>query len=88
MYYVVCMQGVSEINTLYDKLAASFQFSGQSSDWILPLHSSVAAVDQKKVFQRPPENIRKVLNTIPTPQSILVQFDIFLVSGDMIEIWR
>lgn len=45
---------------LYEKLAASFQFSGQSSDWLLQLHSSVAAADQKKVFQRPPENIRKV----------------------------
>ena len=44
---------------LFDKLVASYRFGGPSSDWILPLHSSVASTDQKKVFLRPPENIRK-----------------------------
>lgn len=56
-------QGVSEIHMLVDKLAASYQFGGPSSDWILPLHSSVASTDQKKVFLRPPKNIRKVLTS-------------------------
>ena len=45
---------------LLDRLGASYRFGGHSSDWILPLHSSVASTDQKKVFLRPPENIRKV----------------------------
>lgn len=45
---------------LLDKLAGSYQFGGLSSDWLLPLHSSIAADDQKKVFLRPPEKIRKV----------------------------
>ncbi|KAL9691241.1 hypothetical protein QQ045_011660 [Rhodiola kirilowii] len=58
---LIFLPGVSEINLLYDKLAASFRFSGQSSDWLLPLHSSVSAADQKKVFLRPPENIRKAI---------------------------
>lgn len=53
-------QGVSEIYNLFDRLAASYRFSGPSADWILPLHSSVAPSDQRKVFLRPPENIRKV----------------------------
>jgi hypothetical protein len=44
---------------LLDKLTASYRFGGPSSDWILPLHSSVASIDQKKAFLRPPENIRK-----------------------------
>lgn len=44
---------------LVDKLAASYRFGGPSSDWILPLHSSIASIDQKKVFLRPRENIRK-----------------------------
>lgn len=57
----VLLKGVAEINTLFDRLSVSFQFSGQSSEWILPLHSSVASEDQKKVFMRPPENIRKVI---------------------------
>lgn len=60
----VLLKGVAEIHTLLDRLSVSFQFSGQSSEWILPLHSSVASEDQKKVFMRPPENIRKVMFSI------------------------
>lgn len=47
---------------LFDRLAASYRFGGESADWILPLHSSIASIDQKKVFLRPPENIRKVIS--------------------------
>lgn len=50
---------MSEIYLLLDKLAASYRFGGPSSDWILPLHSSIASNDQKRVFLRAPENIRK-----------------------------
>ncbi|KAK4339893.1 hypothetical protein RND71_041355 [Anisodus tanguticus] len=58
---LVFLLGVAEIHSLLDRLSVSFQFSGQSSEWILPLHSSVASEEQKKVFKRPPENIRKVI---------------------------
>ncbi|MED6199651.1 hypothetical protein PIB30_077897, partial [Stylosanthes scabra] len=53
--------GVSEINLLHDKLVASYRFGGPSSEWVIPLHSSVASTEQKRVFLRPPENIRKVV---------------------------
>lgn len=53
-------QGVFEINQLVDKLAASYRFSGPSSEWILPLHSSMTPDDQRKVFLQPPGEIRKV----------------------------
>ncbi|KVH88553.1 Helicase, C-terminal, partial [Cynara cardunculus var. scolymus] len=56
---LVFLPGVSEIHTLLDKLAASYQFRGQASEWLLPLHSSIASSDQKKVFLRPPDDIRK-----------------------------
>lgn len=46
---------------LIDRLSASFRFGRESSDWILPLHSLLAPTDQRKVFQSPPENIRKVI---------------------------
>ncbi|KAI4298953.1 hypothetical protein L6164_032458 [Bauhinia variegata] len=58
---LVFLPGVSEINLLHDKLAASYRFGGPSSEWVLPLHSSVAPNEQKKVFLRPPGNIRKVV---------------------------
>lgn len=54
------LQGVSEIHLLHDKLAASYRFRGPSVEWLLPLHSSIAPTDQRKVFSRPPNNIRKV----------------------------
>ncbi|KAG8368831.1 hypothetical protein BUALT_Bualt15G0087700 [Buddleja alternifolia] len=58
---LVFLPGVAEINMLLDKLAASRRFGGDSSEWLLPLHSSIAPEDQKKVFQKPPNNIRKVI---------------------------
>ena len=58
-YNLTC-QGVFEINLLHDKLAASYRFGGPSSEWVIPLHSSVASTEQKRVFLRPPGNIRKV----------------------------
>ncbi|XP_027329494.1 DExH-box ATP-dependent RNA helicase DExH7, chloroplastic isoform X2 [Abrus precatorius] len=58
---LVFLPGVSEINYLYDKLVSSYQFGGPSSDWVIPLHSSVASNEQKRAFLRPPENIRKVV---------------------------
>lgn len=51
---------MSEINYLHDKLVASSQFGGPSSEWVIPLHSAVASSEQKRVFLRPPGNIRKV----------------------------
>nr|GME17003.1 DExH-box ATP-dependent RNA helicase DExH7, chloroplastic isoform X1 [Ipomoea batatas] len=58
---LVFLPGVAEIHVLLDRLSASYRFGGQSSEWLLPLHSSIASEDQKKVFLRPPENIRKVI---------------------------
>ncbi|XP_074328241.1 DExH-box ATP-dependent RNA helicase DExH7, chloroplastic isoform X2 [Apium graveolens] len=58
---LVFLPGVSEINLLHDKLAVSYRFRGPAAEWILPLHSSIASEDQRKVFSRPPNNIRKVI---------------------------
>nr|XP_019708452.1 DExH-box ATP-dependent RNA helicase DExH7, chloroplastic isoform X2 [Elaeis guineensis] len=58
---LVFLPGVAEIDLLVDKLTASFRFGGVSSDWVLPLHSSLASTDQRKVFVSPPQNIRKVI---------------------------
>ncbi|XP_020527145.1 DExH-box ATP-dependent RNA helicase DExH7, chloroplastic isoform X1 [Amborella trichopoda] len=58
---LVFLPGLGDIHNLLDKLAASYQLGGLSGDWLLPLHSSLSASDQRKVFQSPPENIRKVI---------------------------
>ncbi|KAK7363934.1 hypothetical protein VNO77_06099 [Canavalia gladiata] len=58
---LVFLPGVSEINYLHDKLVATYQFGGPSSEWVISLHSSVASHEQKRAFLRPPGNIRKVV---------------------------
>ncbi|KAG7649925.1 DEAD/DEAH box helicase domain [Arabidopsis thaliana x Arabidopsis arenosa] len=58
---LVFLPGMSEINMLLNRLAASYRFRGASGDWLLPLHSSIASTEQKKVFLRPPKGIRKVI---------------------------
>ncbi|KAJ8755628.1 hypothetical protein K2173_022223 [Erythroxylum novogranatense] len=58
---LVFLPGASEIYTLVDRLIASYRFGGPSCDWVLPLHSSIASIDQKKVFMQPPKGIRKVI---------------------------
>ncbi|CAI9103779.1 OLC1v1002330C1 [Oldenlandia corymbosa var. corymbosa] len=58
---LIFLPGVAEIEMLLDKLSASRRFGGPASEWLLPLHSSISSEDQKKVFLRPPDNIRKVI---------------------------
>ncbi|VVA94126.1 unnamed protein product [Arabis nemorensis] len=58
---LVFLPGVSEIHMLLDRLAALYRFRGPSADWLLPLHSSIASTEQKRVFLRPPDDIRKVI---------------------------
>lgn len=68
------LQGVAEIDLLVDKLTASYQFGGILLDWILPLHSSLSAFEQKKVFLTPPQNIRKVFVTELMYQAAILLF--------------
>ncbi|KAJ8421854.1 hypothetical protein Cgig2_009283 [Carnegiea gigantea] len=76
---LVFLPGVSEIYRLHDKLAASFRFGGESSEWLLPLHSSVAAADQKKVFLKPPQNMRKVIMATNIAETSLTIDDVVYV---------
>ncbi|GBG62911.1 hypothetical protein CBR_g34283 [Chara braunii] len=58
---LVFLPGVAEIQALLDRLTVSPRFGGLRSSWLLPLHSSVSPADQRRVFLRPPENIRKIV---------------------------
>ncbi|KAL3698119.1 hypothetical protein R1sor_012195 [Riccia sorocarpa] len=58
---LVFLPGMGEIQFLWDRLAVSRRFSGSASEWLLPLHSSVASSDQRRVFQTPPKGLRKVV---------------------------
>lgn len=54
------LQGVAEIYMLIEKLTGSYHFRGPSSEWILPLHSSLSSLEQRNVFLSPPCSKRKV----------------------------
>jgi len=58
---LIFLPGVAEIYMLLDMLAASYRFRGPAADWLLPLHSSIASSEQRKVFLRPPKGLRKVI---------------------------
>ncbi|XP_074275039.1 DExH-box ATP-dependent RNA helicase DExH7, chloroplastic isoform X2 [Silene latifolia] len=76
---LVFLPGASEIYRLHDKLAASYRFGGSSSEWLLPLHSSVAAIDQKKVFAKPPNNMRKVIMATNIAETSITIDDVVFV---------
>jgi ATP-dependent RNA helicase DHX29 len=54
------MQGIGDIFSLVDRLSGSEHFRGVAADWIIPLHSSVSAIEQQKAFEIPPVGVRKV----------------------------
>lgn len=76
---LMLLQGVAEIDLLIDRLSALVRFGGASSDWILPLHSLLGPSDQRKVFQSPPDNFRKVIMSTPVPTG--PQTDTYCILG-------
>ena len=57
---LVFLPGWNEISQLRDNMAADPRFS-DGTTLVLPLHSMVPPADQKRVFQRPPRGVRKVV---------------------------
>ncbi|XP_010414784.1 PREDICTED: DExH-box ATP-dependent RNA helicase DExH4, chloroplastic isoform X2 [Camelina sativa] len=76
---LVFLPGMQEINMLLNRLAASYRFRGPSGDWLLPLHSSIASSEQKKVFLHPPKGIRKVIVATNIAETSLTVEDVVYV---------
>ncbi|KAK1258481.1 putative pre-mRNA-splicing factor ATP-dependent RNA helicase [Acorus gramineus] len=76
---LVFLPGVSEIYLLVDRLAATYRFSGLAGDWLLPLHSSLASSDQRKVFLPPPPNVRKVIVATDIAETSITIDDVLYV---------
>uniref|UniRef100_A0AAR5QK14 RNA helicase n=1 Tax=Dendroctonus ponderosae TaxID=77166 RepID=A0AAR5QK14_DENPD len=56
---LIFLNGFSEISTLADAIT---EYSQMKKNWIvLPLHSSLSLEDQDKVFDYPPEGVRKCI---------------------------
>lgn len=79
------MSGLNEITTIVD---AATEYSEKKNNWIiLPLHSSLSIADQDKVFDYPPDGVRKcIVSTNIAETSVTIDGVRFVVdSGKMKE---
>jgi len=59
---LVFMSGAKEIENLQDILRQTDEFKLEPArSWVLPLHGGLPTDDQRKVFERPPEGVRKIV---------------------------
>lgn len=84
---LVFLPGWEDINRTKEKLLANPLFKDPSRFIIIPLHSMVPSVEQKKVFKRPPLGCRKiVLSTNVAESSITIDDVVYVIdSGRMKE---
>ena len=72
---LIFMPGVGEIS----KLVTLIQRRLNSGAWVLPLHGSLGSGDQRKVFQRPPKNVRKIVVSTNIAETSLTIDDVVYV---------
>ncbi|XVF14443.1 hypothetical protein REPUB_Repub09cG0060600 [Reevesia pubescens] len=84
---LVFLPGWEDINRTKERLLANPFFKDSSRFVIIPLHSMVPSVEQKKVFKRPPLGCRKiVLSTNIAESSITIDDVVYVIdSGRMKE---
>eukprot|EP00850_Spirogloea_muscicola_P006660 SM000032S12044 [mRNA] locus=s32:111779:119402:- [translate_table: standard] len=89
---LVFLPGVGEIRRLQGALQRSSKLAkalDPSGAWILPLHGSLAGEDQKKVFQRPPKGMQKiVLATNVAETSITIDDVVYVVDSGKVKEMR
>ncbi|KAH9315837.1 hypothetical protein KI387_024464, partial [Taxus chinensis] len=84
---LVFLPGWEEISRCRGRLQASPTFGDSSKYLILPLHSMVPSIEQKKVFKRPPSGVRKIVLSTNIAETAITIDDIVYVidSGRMKE---
>lgn len=84
---LIFLPGWDEINRTREKLLASSYFEDASKFLIISLHSMVPAVEQKKVFTRPPRGSRKIILSTNIAETAVTIDDVVYVidSGRMKE---
>ncbi|GBG90209.1 hypothetical protein CBR_g50388 [Chara braunii] len=79
---LVFLPGWEDILKLKEQLQNHPMFGDPAQCQILPLHSMVASQDQRKVFQRPPKNVRKiVLSTNIAETAVTIDDIVYVLDG-------
>lgn len=85
---LIFLPGLAEIQTIYDALTDSTEFSPRSGKYILvPLHSTLTSEEQALVFKKPSKGRRKiVLSTNIAETSVTIDDCVFVIDcGQMKE---
>ncbi|KAK7276725.1 hypothetical protein RIF29_17870 [Crotalaria pallida] len=76
---LVFLPGWDDINRIREKLLSSTFFKNTSKFMIISLHSMVPAMEQKKVFRRPPHGCRKIVLSTNIAETAITIDDIVYV---------
>lgn len=78
---LIFLPGLAEIQTVFDALSDSHEFSPRSGKYVLvPLHSTLSSAEQSLVFDRPPAGKRKiVLSTNVAETSVTIDDCVFVI---------
>ena len=76
---LVFLAGWEEISRLRERLLASPIFGDPARFLILPLHSMLHSMEQRKVFGRPPDGVRKIVLATNIAETALTIDDIVFV---------
>jgi ATP-dependent RNA helicase DHX36 len=58
---LIFLPGWQEISDLSRLLGSRYPFSDKNKFLVLPLHSGLSSLEQRKVFERPPRGVRKII---------------------------
>jgi hypothetical protein len=79
---LVFLPGWQEINEFQRLLETTSRFHDRTKYLILPLHSGIPSKDQRRVLQRPPEDVRKiVLSTNIAETSLTIEDVAFVIDS-------
>lgn len=76
---LIFLPGWDEIMRLKDALDQSRYFGNSQKYIVLPLHSMVSPVEQRKVFQRPPRHVRKIILSTNIAETAITIDDVALI---------